>query len=1040
MAFWRLSNGFGTTNPIDQILESANPNLQDLLKEHNLLHDLTSSNTKLIEYLRSPDVLKQLVQYIIDVQPVQIDSNDTLLASTAPSAKNDIGSESSSQTKSTKSNADTPSEKDDSSEKSDKKDNDEDGDVVMEDRNDSKTSEPLDHDKTELNSKKNNETSNENDDSDDSNDIDVDNDDHDEYFLKPVKSHELESDKVESQNRFQDAYRGDTIDEDFEADEYNDDQDGQYLNESDAAQQNAHVASEILAADVWSITESFMAQPELLQKLWDMLEYYPPLSMPFTTYFTKVNESLLDRVTNEMLAFIKTQKNFVKNFTKHIDNPPLMDFLLKIISSDKPDYPTGVIDFLQQQSLIPSFISFLGPKTASSVQSAAGDFLKAFVAISANSNSDNTTIGPNELSRELVSEPCVKELVRLMLYGGTGLATGVGVVIEIIRKNNSDYDEVSVMQTTLETHPPSTRDPICLAPLVNIFAENIPNFHKMLIRKHDEILKTPFGQIEPLGFERFKICELVAELLHCSNMALLNSKEGAEIVEIRDRERRKLKGSFNAQENYKDVDAGTIIEEESNAPKKVESSESLSESTTHVVSKEVGKDEDCDEENVEDNVKAEESKELKDSKKPDPIKVDEEKDANESKDIEEKFQDLNINEPQQSPTESPDGVFPTIENFRQEPVVGDKLKIALYENEVIIYILNMFFRFPWNNFLHNVVFDIVQQVLNGPMTNGFNRYLAIDLFDRGRITFLICDGQKLCAEYQKNHKTRLGYMGHLTLISEEVVKLSSVISPAAISPIVKQAVETEEWQFYENETLVRTREKYNTVLGGTSSGDELEPLVNDSIILRNEDNTIELDEEEGPEECEDDNLQEKSELEIAREVESELRARIGLPESDDEGDESEEPLIKSHGQSGDNSDDTAPSLNSEEEESNADNFNMSFYQKILDKGSSDPSGNTNKTAASGSGTDSEGKDKQASSDHSPVLFFGSGQHDSDDEDGESQQDKKEGPKMTFEEEDEEEEEEDDGLGLVRSKSHHELNWDADEVQKMINQYDNFQKY
>ena len=35
-------------------------------------------------------------------------------------------------------------------------------------------------------------------------------------------------------------------------------------------------------------------------------------------------------------------------------------------------------------------------------------------------------------------------------------------------------------------------------------------------------LETTLGRIAPLGFERYRITELYAELLHCSNMALLN--------------------------------------------------------------------------------------------------------------------------------------------------------------------------------------------------------------------------------------------------------------------------------------------------------------------------------------------------------------------------------------------------------------------------------------------------------------------------------------------------------------------------------------
>ena len=63
---------------------------------------------------------------------------------------------------------------------------------------------------------------------------------------------------------------------------------------------------------------------------------------------------------------------------------------------------------------------------------------------------------------------------------------------------------------------------------------------------------------------------------------------------------------------------------------------------------------------------------------------------------------------------------------------------------------DFFFRFPWNNFLHNVVYDVVQQVFNGSFERGYNRTLAIDLFctstcnelaSTADITQRILDGQ-----------------------------------------------------------------------------------------------------------------------------------------------------------------------------------------------------------------------------------------------------------------------------------------------------------
>lgn len=127
---------------------------------------------------------------------------------------------------------------------------------------------------------------------------------------------------------------------------------------------------------------------------------------------------------------------------------------------------------------------------------------------------------------------------------------------------------------------------------------------------------------------------------------------------------------------------------------------------------------------------------------------------------------------------------------------------------------DFFFRFPWNNFLHNVVYDVVQQVFNGPMDKGYNRSLAIDLFQNGRITERIVEGQQRSDEAQAKNNMRLGYMGHLTLIAEEVVKFSDRHPNEMLSQAVMDKVTSRQWTDYVENTLSETRERDNAILGG----------------------------------------------------------------------------------------------------------------------------------------------------------------------------------------------------------------------------------
>ena len=100
------------------------------------------------------------------------------------------------------------------------------------------------------------------------------------------------------------------------------------------------------------------------------------------------------------------------------------------------------------------------------------------------------------------------------------------------------------------------------------------------------------------------------------------------------------------------------------------------------------------------------------------------------------------------------------------------------------------------------------------MDRGYNRILAIDLFQTGRITERIVEGQQQSDEAQAKNNMRLGYMGHLTLIAEEVVKFSDRHPPELLSQVVLDKVTSKAWSDYVENTLSETRERDNAILGG----------------------------------------------------------------------------------------------------------------------------------------------------------------------------------------------------------------------------------
>ena len=117
----------------------------------------------------------------------------------------------------------------------------------------------------------------------------------------------------------------------------------------------------------------------------------------------------------------------------------------------------------------------------------------------------------------------------------------------------------------------------------------------------------------------------------------------------------------------------------------------------------------------------------------------------------------------------------------------------------------------------------MQQVFNGPMDRGYNRSLAIDLFQTGRITERIVEGQAQSDEAQAKTNMRLGFMGHLTLVAEEVVKFSDRHPPELLSQVVLDRVTSAQWSVYVENTLSETRERDNAILGGVRPDVSLGP-------------------------------------------------------------------------------------------------------------------------------------------------------------------------------------------------------------------------
>ncbi|CAI6496188.1 AIS_HP2_G0017090.mRNA.1.CDS.1 [Saccharomyces cerevisiae] len=609
-------------------------------------------------------------------------------------------------------------------------------------------------------------------------------------------------------------------------------QTGEYNDQDEDPMLYVNIISSIFCSKSKLITESLAQSLPFLSSLLEILQFenIRTENCPILAVFLKINESLLFEQTSKYLNFFKSQMDIVDNFLNHIEVSPLIEFLIKVVLTDQTESPTGIIEFLHEQNLIPKCLNFLDNSMCSpGIQNSSGELLKALISISTNFKLDTLWIGPNLLIRQLASPQYVDQLIDIvLLQRGHAMGVAVSIIIELIRKNNSDYDAIDLLDTTIVNNPPSQRDPIYLGHLLYRLTMHMEDFYALLIildnddddddddndddnydddntnikgpasGNHHLLENQLHESFKPLGLERVKITELISEMLHCSNMGLMNSKRAEKIACARDKCREALGHNLleeamdNLSINGKILSSTTLNDECSN---------------------------DSNDRNDNRIKKRKSKRRFNDNELYSTFDTFDD-DSND---------DMSFEIPYVSEAQNL--------KLRKNPTIGDLFKIKLHDLGFLPKFLQLFLRYPWNNFWHNIVFDIIQQIFNGRMDFSYTSFLVYSLFDFNKsrrfipknfngnnqkcpatnfhiISDFILQGHKDSFEFYEKEKTNLGYMGQLVLIAEEVAKYSKMYRTDLIAPDICAFLQDEVWMSYSNEILNETRTMCSIILGG----------------------------------------------------------------------------------------------------------------------------------------------------------------------------------------------------------------------------------
>jgi len=159
---------------------------------------------------------------------------------------------------------------------------------------------------------------------------------------------------------------------------------------------------------------------------------------------------------------------------------------------------------------------------------------------------------------------------------------------------------------------------------------------------------------------------------------------------------------------------------------------------------------------------------------------------------------------------------------------------SLLDSRFMETAIDLFFKYPWNNFAHQSVFNIIATVLPEPY-----KELSQHILRDCHLVNRILEAEEENKKFMEKNKAALGYIGHLTKISSLINSLADrEIQDEVPDRIFASEVEKNQaWEDYRADTLSVRNERESVLLGGARPGVDLGEDWNDPSWTHEEDDS-----------------------------------------------------------------------------------------------------------------------------------------------------------------------------------------------------------
>ncbi|XP_075046181.1 serine/threonine-protein phosphatase 6 regulatory subunit 1 isoform X2 [Mixophyes fleayi] len=296
------------------------------------------------------------------------------------------------------------------------------------------------------------------------------------------------------------------------------------------------VSCEILTADVTQINDALGEDEALLKRLYGFLQNDEDLNPLLASFFSKVMGILINRKTEQIVAFLQKKEDFVNLLLRHIGTSAIMDLLLRLLTCvEQPQLRQDVFNWLNEEKIVQRLIEMIHPSKDDNQHSNASQSLCDIIRLSREQMIQiQDSPEPDQLLATLEKQETIELLLGNMFKGEHNesvIVNGIQVLLTLLepRRPRAELGGLSGfycnLEGQLEINPPgidtTSSTQASLGTLIAI-KEHLNEFHQLLIDPpKKESLQTTWGILDPpLGNTRLHVVKLLASAINTNNIAL----------------------------------------------------------------------------------------------------------------------------------------------------------------------------------------------------------------------------------------------------------------------------------------------------------------------------------------------------------------------------------------------------------------------------------------------------------------------------------------------------------------------------------------